>query len=197
MSKPLVPIVFVGPSGIGKGTITKAIMSSNPSRFAFSVSHTTRNPRPGEVNGVDYHFTTRAQFEQDISEGKFMEYCEVHGNLYGTSYAAIRSVAESGRICILDVNIDGAIAISKTDFKPFIIFLRPVSVQALEERLRGRGTEADEVVRVRMETAKRELERREEYLGLWNLDIVNDKLEDTVATIRRELTELYGFDPMA
>jgi guanylate kinase len=196
MAKPLVPIVFVGPSGIGKGTITKAMMTAAPGRFAFSVSHTSRSPRAGEVDGVDYHFTTRARFEEDLAAGKFLEYCEVHGNLYGTSYAAIRSVADSGRICILDVNIDGAIAISKTDFRPFIIFLRPVSFELLEERLRGRGTESDEVVRVRLQTAKRELERREEYPGLWNLDIVNDKLDDTLAAIRAALTELYGFDPL-
>jgi guanylate kinase len=150
-------------------------MSSNPNRFAFSVSHTTRKPRPGEVDGVDYHFTTREQFEQDIADNKFLEHCEVHGNLYGTSYAAIRSVAESGRICILDINIDGAIAISKTDFKPFVIFLRPVTFEALEERLRGRGTESDEVVRIRLQTAKRELERREENLGFCEFVFVEIK----------------------
>jgi guanylate kinase len=197
MSTALSPIVFVGPSGIGKGTIMKALMAKHPDRFAFSVSHTTRSPRPGEKDGVDYHFTTRSEMEKEISEGKFLEFCEVHGNLYGTSFGAIKAISDAGKICFLDVNIDGAISISKTDMKPFVIFLRPVSVEALEARLKGRGTEKDDVVAVRMATARRELERREELANLWNLDIVNDKIEDTLALIQTEFVKLYGFDPLA
>jgi guanylate kinase len=197
MATKLAPIMFVGPSGVGKGTIEMAIISSHPERFAFSVSHTTRKMRPGEADGVDYYFTTRAQMEQDMAEGKFLETCEVHGNLYGTSFAAIRDVSESGKICIININIDGALAISKTELKPFIIFLRPVSLEALEARLRMRGTESDDLVAVRMHTAREELRRHDEFLDVWNLSIVNDKIEDTVATIREALTKVYGFDPMA
>ena len=196
MTTKLRPLVFVGPSGIGKGTIEKKIMEKHPERFAFSVSHTSRAPRPGEVDGVAYHFTTREKMEQEIKEGKFLEYCEIHGNLYGTSIAAIRTVIDSGKICIIDVNIDGAISISKTDLQPFIIFMRPVSVEALEARLKGRGTEDEATVNVRMQTAKRELERHDELISLWNLDIVNDTIEETMATIRKALRDLYGFDPV-
>lgn len=191
------PLVFVGPSGIGKGTIEKKMMEKHPERFAFSVSHTTRAPRPGEEHGVAYHFTTRDKMEQDIKDGKFLETCEVHGNLYGTSLAAIRSVIDSGKICVIDVNIDGAVSISKTDLNPYIIFLRPVSVEALEARLKGRGTEDEATVNVRMQTAKRELERHDELISLWNLDIVNDTLEETMSILQKALTELYGFDPIA
>jgi guanylate kinase len=155
--------------------------------------HTTRTPRPGQADGVDYYFTTRAQFERDIADNKFLEHCEVHGDLLcgNPLSCGVR------QICILDVNIDGAIAISKTDFKSLIIFRRPISLEALEDRLRGRGTEAGNSVLVRTETAMWELRRREEHLGLWNLDIVNSKLENRLATIRKALTELSGFDPMA
>ncbi|OHS97267.1 Guanylate kinase family protein [Tritrichomonas foetus] len=191
------PIVFVGPSGIGKGTIEKAIMGKNPERFAFSVSHTTRAPRPGETNGVEYNFIQRQDMEQEIKDGKFLEFCEIHGNLYGTSFAAIRTVTESGRICILDVNIDGALAIHKTDLKPFIIFLKPVSLEALEARLRGRGTETDEVIRVRMHTAEEELRRLEEHKNVFNLIIVNDKMEETIEAIHQGLKDHYGYDPLS
>jgi guanylate kinase len=191
------PLVFVGPSGIGKGTILHIIMEKHPELFGFSVSHTTRAPRAGETDGVEYYFTTREKMEQQIANGEFLEYADSHGNLYGTSKAAIESVINSGKICVLDVNVDGAVAISKTNFKPFIIFLRPVSMELLEQRLRGRGTESEEAIQRRMTTARREMALHEELKGIWDLDIVNDKLEDTLAIIKAELKKLYGFDPSA
>ena len=197
MSRKCSPLVFVGPSGIGKGTIEKAIMSKNPSRFAFSVSHTTRSPRPGETDGVEYHFTTREKMEAEIKQGKFLEFCEIHGNLYGTSFQAINDVVESGKICILDVNIDGAIAVSKTNLKPYIIFLKPVSLEALEERLRGRGTEPDEIIQIRMNTAREEMMRLEENSSMFNLVVINDKMDDTINAIHEGLKKHFGYDPIA
>lgn len=189
------PIVFVGPSGIGKGTIEKAIMAANPDRFAFSVSHTTRKPREGEVDGVAYNFTTLEQMEKEIQEGKFLEFCKIHGNLYGTSFAAIEKVTSTGKFCIIDINIDGAISIKEKGLNPFIIFLKPVSLEALEARLKGRGTESDDVVAVRMQTAREEMERHDQMKDLWDLSIVNDKMEDTLNTIYAALKEHVGYEP--
>ena len=185
------PVVFVGPSGIGKNTIIQKLMELYPNRFAFSISHTTRAPREGEINGKHYHFVTREKFEQDLAAKKFLEHAEVHGNYYGTSFEAIRAVERSGKICLLDVNIDGAVSVAKSRLKPFIIFLRPISLAALERRLRGRGTETEEQIAKRMETATREMERFEENKGIWNLVIVNDRMDETLVTIANELFKRY------
>lgn len=188
MSKP---VVFVGPSGIGKNTIINKLREMYPDRFAYSVSHTSRSPREGEVNGVNYHFVDREKFEDMIKNNKFLEYAEVHGNYYGTSFESINEVENSGKICILDLNIDGAINVSKSHLKPFIIFLRPVSLQALERRLRQRGTESDELVQKRMHTAEEEMRRFEENKSVWDLVIVNDRLEQTLVQLSSELFKRY------
>ena len=188
MSKP---VVFVGPSGIGKNTIINKIREMYPDRFAYSVSHTSRAPREGEVDGVHYHFVDREKFEWMIQNNKLLEYAQVHGNYYGTSFESIREVERSGKICILDLNIDGAIAVSKSNLKPFIIFLRPVSLQALERRLRQRGTESEEAVQKRMHTAEEEMRRFEENKSVWDIVIVNDRLEQTLIEISSELFKRY------
>lgn len=188
------PFIFVGPSGIGKGTIEHKLMAEYPDMFAFSVSHTTRSPRVGEKDGVDYNFTTREQMEKEIKEGKFLEFCEIHGNLYGTSYEAIKKVSENGKICILDLNIDGAISVSKTNLNPYIIFLAPKSMDALEERLRGRHTESESVIQTRMNTAREEMRRLEEIKDIFDTVIVNDKLEDTMRELHKLLKEVDGVE---
>jgi guanylate kinase len=175
----------------------KAMMAKHPDRFSFSVSHTTRSPRPGEAHGVDYYFTNRSHMEREIAEGKFLEHSEVHGNLYGTSLDAIRTATADGKICLADVSIDSAINISKTDWRSFIIFLRPVSMEGLEERLRARGTETDHSIAVRMQTAHEELTKAASLTSLWNLYIVNDNIDDTLAVISAELLKCYGFDPLS
>lgn len=188
MSKP---VVFVGPSGIGKNTIINKIREMYPDRFAYSVSHTSRAPREGEIDGVNYHFVDREKFEWMIQNNKLLEYAQVHGNYYGTSFDSIKEVEKSGNICILDLNIDGAIAVSKSDLKPFIIFLRPVSIQSLERRLRQRGTESEEAIQKRMKTAEEEMKRFEENKTIWDLIIVNDRLEQTLIEISSELFKRY------
>jgi guanylate kinase len=185
------PVVFVGPSGIGKNTIIGKLMDLYPGRFAFSVSHTTRAPREGEVDGVSYHFVTRAKFEEGIANRKFLEHAEVHGNYYGTSFEAIRTVERTGKICFIDVNIDGAVHVAKSRLRPFIIFLRPESLQALERRLRARGTENEESIRKRMVTATEEMRRFEENKAIWNLVIINDKIDTTLVQIATELFKRY------
>ena len=185
------PIVFVGPSGIGKGTIIGKLRELYPDRFAFSISHTSRQPREGETNGVQYHFVTREKFEEMIKNGELLEYTQVHGNYYGTSFEAIHAVEATGKICILDINIDGAIAVYKSEMKPFIILLKPTSFDALERRLRGRGTETEEQIQKRLETTRQELRRYEENQAIFDMQIENDRLDATLVKICEELFKRY------
>ncbi|EAX92047.1 Guanylate kinase family protein [Trichomonas vaginalis G3] len=185
------PIVFVGPSGIGKGTIIGKLRELYPGRFDFSVSHTTRQPREGETDGVQYHFVTREKFQEMVKNGEFLEHADIHGNCYGTSFAAIHQVEATGKICILDVNIDGAMAVYKSEMTPFIILLKPTSFEALEARLRGRGTETEEQIQRRLQTTRRELQLYEENKDMFDLAIINDKLEDTLNKIIEELLKRY------
>lgn len=185
------PVVFVGPSGIGKGTIIGKLRELYPGRFDFSISHTTRQPRVGETDGVQYHFVTREKFEEMVKNGEFLEHTEVHGNYYGTSFAAIHAVEASGKVCILDVNIDGAISVYKSDMKPFIILLKPVSFEALERRLRGRATETEEQIQKRLNTTRIELKRFEENKEIFNYEIVNDRLNVTLVKLSEELFKRY------
>lgn len=99
------PLVIIGPSGVGKASVVGRFMARHAARFGFTVSHTTREPRPGEQDGKDYHFVTREEMQQAISEGKFLEHAEVHGNLYGTSIAAVRTVKEQGKTAILEIDV--------------------------------------------------------------------------------------------
>jgi guanylate kinase len=116
-----------------------------------------RAPCGGEVDGVNYHFVTRQKFEEGIANRKFLEHAEVHGSYYGTSFEAIRAVKRTRKIRFIDVNIDGAVHVAKSRLGPFIIFLCPESLQALERRLCARGTETEESVRKRMATATEEM----------------------------------------
>ena len=182
---------MVGPSGIGKGTITGHLRELYPNRFSFSISHTTRKPREGEVDGVHYHFITREKFEEMIKNNEFLEHAEVHGNYYGTSFAAIHDVEATGKICILDINIDGALAIYKSTMKPFIVLFKPVSFEKLEKRLRGRGTETEEQIQKRLQTTKNELTRYETVMEIFNLVIINDRLDATLVKLSEELFKIY------
>jgi guanylate kinase len=181
----------VGPSGIGKNTLIRELQKLYPDRFAFSISHTTREPREGERNAVHYHFVTKEKFEQLIANKKFLEYAEVHGNYYGTSFEAVRVVERTGKICVLDLNIDGAIAVSKSRLKPFIIFLRPDSLKALETRLRQRGTDTEESIQNMLRTAQEEMRRFEEHKSVWNLVVINDRLDAALVQISTELFKRY------
>ena len=190
-SKPTRPIVFVGPSGIGKNTIIKKLMELYPDRFAFSVSHTTRQPREGEVDGVNYNFITKEQFIEDREAGKFIETAEFSGNFYGTSFEAIQKVTSTGKICICDVNIDGAINLYKSNLHPFIILLRPTDLDSLERRLRGRGTESEESVKKRIATAKTELLRFQQHKEIFDFTVENDRLDQTLVKISSELFKYF------
>eukprot|EP00536_Pseudo-nitzschia_multiseries_P001962 jgi/Psemu1/294628/fgenesh1_pm.26_\ len=173
------PIVVCGPSGVGKGTLIEMLFKRFPNdQFGFSVSHTTRKPRDGEVDGKHYNFTTVEQIKKEIDEGKFVEYAEVHGNYYGTSVAAVESVQAQNRVCILDIDIQGVKIVKKSSLEPLYFFVTPPSLEELEKRLRGRGTETEESIKKRLANSKQEMEYGHEA-GNFDRIFVNADLKET------------------
>ncbi|KAI9797826.1 MAG: hypothetical protein M1833_005329, partial [Piccolia ochrophora] len=172
------PIVISGPSGTGKSTILKKLFGAHPDTFGFSVSHTTRSPRPGEVDGREYNFTTTPGFESMIAAGAFIEHARFSGNYYGTSIKAVQDVADKGRICVLDIEMEGVKQVHKTSLNARFLFLAPPSLEVLEQRLRGRGTETEESVAKRLEQARREMDFAETE-GVHEKVVVNEDVERT------------------
>ncbi|KAG0347576.1 guanylate kinase [Podila minutissima] len=173
---PSRPIVVSGPSGAGKSTFLKRLFAEYPNKFGFSVSHTTRNPRAGEVNGVDYNFVTRDEFLAGVARKEFIEHAEFSGNLYGTTVNAVKSVGDQGKICILDIDMQGVKLVKATDLNAWYLSVQPPSIPELENRLRGRGTETEDSLQKRIAAAHGELEYAKEE-GAYHETIVNDDLE--------------------
>ncbi|XP_041791478.1 guanylate kinase 1b isoform X2 [Chelmon rostratus] len=182
------PVVLSGPSGAGKSTLLKRLMKEHEGVFGFSVSHTTRNPRPGEEDGKDYHFTTREAMQERIDKGDFIENAEFSGNMYGTSKAAIEDVQARNLICILDVDIQGVKRIKETDLNPIYISIQPPSMEILEKRLRDRQTETEESLQKRLEAARVDMELSQEP-GVFDVVIVNDDLERAYEELKEILNE--------
>lgn len=165
-------LVISAPSGAGKTTLLKRIMTEVPG-LGFSISHTTRPPRPGEQNGVDYHFVSREEFLAMREAGAFLEWAEVHTNLYGTSKQAVAEKLATGVDVFLDIDVQGARQIKAAgELAAVFLFIAPPSWQELEKRLRGRGTESAETVGVRLANARKEMAEAHWYDYL----IVNDNL---------------------
>ncbi|KAM7263316.1 hypothetical protein ACFE04_000999 [Oxalis oulophora] len=183
------PVVISGPSGVGKGTLISMLMTEFPSMFGFSVSHTTRAPRGMETNGVHYHFTDRSVMEKEIKDGKFLEFANVHGNLYGTSMEAVEVVADSGKRCILDIDVQGARSVKASTLEAIFIFVSPPSMQELEGRLRSRGTETEEQIQKRLRNAKAEIEQGTSS-GIFDHMLYNDNLEECY----EDLKKILGLD---
>uniref|UniRef100_A0A7M4E2B3 Guanylate kinase n=2 Tax=Crocodylus porosus TaxID=8502 RepID=A0A7M4E2B3_CROPO len=182
------PVVLSGPSGAGKSTLLKKLLKDYENIFGFSVSHTTRQPRPGEVNGKDYHFVTREDMLKDVNAGEFIEHAEFSGNMYGTSKAAVQAVQAQNQICVLDVDMQGVKNIKKTDLNPIYISIQPPSLEVLEKRLRERQTETEESLQKRLKAARVDLELSKEP-GLFNLIIINDNLEVAYLKLKEILAE--------
>ncbi|KDR65746.1 hypothetical protein GALMADRAFT_81603 [Galerina marginata CBS 339.88] len=169
------PLVLSGPSGVGKSTLLQRLFAEFPHKFGFSVSHTTRQPRPGEVDGIQYHFTTFENFKELIEQGAFVEHAEFSGNLYGTSFETVRRVQQQGRRCILDIEAQGVRQIKNTNLNPVYLFISPPSLSALRSRLQQRGTETESSVQKRLATALSEIQFAKE--SAHDLVIVNDELD--------------------
>lgn len=161
-----------GPSGAGKGTLVKRLLQCIPDAWV-SVSATTRQPRPGEVDGKDYYFLDQGQFDELVSQGGFLEWACVHGNSYGTLRSRVEEHIEGGNQVILEIDVQGALAVREAMPGAHLIFIEPPSLEELERRLRGRGTETEEVICKRMKTAEVELAQKMEY----DVQVVNDELE--------------------
>ena len=172
--------VISAPSGAGKSTILKKLLAA-VDNLAFSVSHTTRNPRPGERDGREYHFVDRATFEGMREKQAFLEWAEVHGNLYGTSRAAIEAQQAKGIDVFLDIDVQGAKQLRDGGHPGAIfLFITPPSLTELEKRLRGRGTDPEETVQLRLNNARREMEDADRYDYL----VINDQLAEAVEVLR-------------
>lgn len=171
-------VVFSGPSGSGKGTVLAEYLKSHP-EAAFSVSATTRAPRPGEVDGVNYHFVTRQRFEEMLSDGEILEHTQYNGNYYGSPAGPIRRELEAGRDVILEIEVDGAMQIRQRFPQALLIFVMPPSYAELERRLTGRGTETAEEIRGRLAAARREMKAAPNY----DYILVNRRVEEAAALL--------------
>lgn len=167
--------VISGPSGVGKGTVIARLLADDPNTWK-SVSATTRKPREGEVDGVDYYFVERKDFERTAEGGGFLEWAEYSGNLYGTPVASVQRQLDAGKNVILEIEVQGAFQVKEAAPEAELIFIAPPSVEELEQRLRGRGTEDEATIQRRMETARMELSHEMEY----DKTFVNDDLDTVV-----------------
>jgi guanylate kinase len=172
-------IVLSGPSGVGKGTVRKAIFSQEDTKFEYSISMTTRKPRDGEVDGVDYFFKSREEFEELIGQGKLLEYAEFVGNYYGTPVDYVRETINKGKDVFLEIEVQGAQQVRDKFPEGLFIFLAPPSLSELQNRLVTRGTETDEVIQGRLNTARKEIE----MMNLYDYIVENDKIENAVEKI--------------
>lgn len=173
--------VVSGFSGAGKGTIMKELLKRHPDTYALSISATTRNPRPGETDGVEYFFRTREEFEKMIAEDALIEYAQYVGNYYGTPKAYVEEQLLAGKNVILEIEIQGALKVKEKFPDTLLLFVTPPSAEELKNRLVGRGTETMDVVMSRLNRANEEAEGIEQYDYL----VINDVLEDAVEEVHQ------------
>jgi len=171
-------LVISGPSGCGKSTICRRLVEDP--RVEFSVSATTRPPREGEVDGRDYFFVDKDRFRRHIEHGDFIEWAEVHGNLYGTLRAQMERVLDAGRVFLVEIDVQGGTQLKALELPGIYVFVSPPSMDELERRLIGRGTDAPEVVERRLRKAHEEMQAREKYDHV----VVNDDFERALAEVR-------------
>lgn len=186
-------LIISGPSGCGKSTLLKEVYK-NISDYHFSISTTTREPRIGEVNGVDYFFVSKEEFEEDIKKGNFLEYAKVHDNYYGTSLKPIIKALNEGKLVIFDIDVQGHHLVrKKMNDSVTSVFITTPSLKVLEERLNNRNSDSLEVIEKRIKNAKKEIEFFDEY----DYFIVNDNLESasnelvSIANIARAKAKLF------
>ncbi len=171
-------IVLTGPSGVGKGTLVKSLLDRNP-QLHLSISATTRKPRSGEADGLDYYFVTRAKFEQMIAEDRLLEWAEYAGNYYGTPKEPVETTIARGELVLLEIELLGAREIERTYPDALRLFILPPSLEELERRLRSRGKDSEEAIAKRLERSQIEIAARNEF----DFQIVNDNIETALTQI--------------
>ena len=175
-------LVVSGPAGVGKGTVVAALRRARP-ELALSISATTRRPRPGEVDGVHYRFLDEAGFDRMVAGGAFLEWAEFNGHRYGTPWDVVEAELADGRTVVLEIDVQGAVQVRERGLGATIVFLEPPDVDALEARLRGRGTEGEDEVRRRLEIGRWELAQA----PLFDHRVVNTTIEEAVEDLLRIL----------
>lgn len=182
MKKRGLLIIMSGPSGVGKGTIREELMKNGDLNLFYSVSMTTRGMRPGEVNGREYYFVSREEFDDNIARDNLLEWAEFVGNRYGTPRDKVEKMRDEGKNVLLEIEVNGtAQVLEKVKGDALSIFIVPPSLEELENRIRGRGTEQEEVVKSRLAKAKHELGFRDQYKHV----VVNDDLLTAVDEVRK------------
>lgn len=176
-------IVLSGPSGAGKGTICRELLRQIP-ELVYSVSASSREPRPGENEGIHYYFRSREEFEGMLARSELLEWAEFCGNYYGTPRFAVEEAIQSGKDVILEIEIQGALQVKRRFPQGVFIFIVPPSLDVLSERIHKRGTEPEEVIQKRLETAVHELE----YVSEYDYVVVNDEVPAAVEKLRSILT---------
>jgi len=174
-----IPIVLSAPSGAGKTSVYKRLLKCMPG-LVYSISHTTRLPRRGEVNGKDYHFVSPERFKKMATAGDFVEWALVHGNYYGTSKAYIRRAINAGHDVVLDIDVQGAMKLRRSFPEAALIFIMAPSIQEIERRLRHRGKDDEATIRQRLINARREIA----YIPRYDYLVINDHLSAAVRRIR-------------
>lgn len=175
-------IVLTGPSGVGKGTIMRVLLQRHPELY-YSVSMTTRSPRPGEINGKNYYFVSRSKFEQLVAQGEFLEWAEFAGNYYGTPREVVLNQVNSGKLVVLEIELEGARQIRASFPSAHSIFILPPSFEELEKRIRGRAQDSEEAIARRLRRAQEEIQAADEF----DVQIVNDDFETALNALEAEL----------
>ncbi|HEX4730100.1 MAG TPA: guanylate kinase [Solirubrobacterales bacterium] len=181
--------VITGPSGVGKGTLIKQLLERVP-ELALSVSATTRSPREGEEDGVDYHFLTEEEFQERRDAGDFLEFASYSGSHYGTLNSELDRCLEKGRSVVLEIEVQGAQQVRQTRGDSIQIFIAPPDPAVLRERLRGRGTDSAEAIDKRLQVAEQELGAQDDFNHL----IVNDDLDQAVDELESIVRDSIGLD---
>ena len=176
-------LVVSGPSGAGKGTICKALLEKHKEIY-LSVSATTRSPRKGEVEGVNYYFTTTEEFVKRVEEGDFLEHAEVYGNYYGTPKSSVEKMLEQGKDVILEIDIQGALKVKENCEEGIFIFILPPSMEELKQRIIKRGSETPESLMTRFKSAYKEIN----YISKYNYAVVNDEVDLAVKKLEAIIT---------
>lgn len=179
-------IVVSAPSGCGKDTIVKEVLQKMQNQVCLSVSMTTRAMRDGEIDGVNYYFVSADEFKSKIENGEILEYTVYSGNYYGTPAEPVRKQLENGKTVILIIEVEGGENVKKLFPDALKIFIIPPSFSVLESRLRGRGTDDEEMISKRLEIAMQELERANEYDYIIENDVLEDAVDELICIIRAE-----------
>eukprot|EP01038_Epipyxis_sp_PR26KG_P003983 gene3983-5706_t len=176
-------LIICGPSGVGKGTLIQKLLADYPSSMGLSVSHTSRKARVNEVDGFHYYFEQKENMIKEIERGAFLEYAEVHGNLYGTKQDSVDNIHNQGKVCILDLDRKGVLSLKEKKIpNSKFVFITSPSFEALEERLRKRNTESHEQIARRLQNAKSEIAFGETP-GNFDLVLINDHIDSSYAKL--------------